>query len=703
MENTILPSIRNRTGKNQSNGDEKSIIALAGNPNVGKSTVFNGLTGLKQHTGNWPGKTVANATGEYTYKNNTYTLVDLPGIYSILSSSAEEEIARDFICSSEAKAVITVADATCLERNLNLVLQILEITGNCGLCVNLMDEAKKKKIVVDTEKLSSILGIPVIGISAKRKKDINSVKKLADDVISTPSKKIYVVRYNDDIEKSIDALVPLMEEKSVDTNVSARFIALKLLCGEFDIVKNVVEDKEIMEATEKEREKLTTAGISEDNINDYIVSSIVKAAEEIAARCVSYENEEYASKDRKIDRILTSKTLGIPIMLCMLGIILYISIIGANYPSEILSGLFDSLEKRLLLYMYNLGASEWVTNLLILGMYRTLAWVVSVMLPPMAIFFPLFTLLEDSGYLPRVAFNLDGIFKKCCAHGKQCLTMCMGLGCNAAGVTGARIIDSPRERLIAILTNSLVPCNGRFPTLITISAIFIGAGVSGVFKSVVSAVAVLAVIVLGILATFGASYILSKTVLKGKPSQFTLELPPYRNPKIGEVIYRSVFDRTLFVLGRAAAVAAPAGAIIWFTANIFIGETSVLNHMAAALNPLGRALGLDGYILIAFILGIPANEIVMPILLMCYTASGHLSELGTLEETRSLLLANDWNIITAINMLIFTVFHFPCATTLLTVKKETGSLKWTFVSFALPTVIGLVLCFITAQFYNIFA
>lgn len=703
MENTVQPSIRNRTGKNKSNDDEKNIIALAGNPNVGKSTVFNGLTGLKQHTGNWPGKTVANATGEYTYKNNTYTLVDLPGIYSILSSSAEEEIARDFICSSDAKAVITVADATCLERNLNLLLQILEITGKCGLCVNLMDEAKKKKIVVDTEKLSSILGIPVIGISAKKRKDIVSVKKLANDVITGSSKDRYIVRYDDNIERSVESLVPFIKEKSESLNISPRFTALKLLCGEFEIVKNIADDEELMAAVEKERENLSIAGINESNINDFIVSSIVKAAEDIAKKCVGFENTEYAAKDRKVDKILTSKTFGIPIMLCLLGIILYISIVGANYPSEILSALFNSLETRLIVYMNYSGAPEWLSNILILGMYRTLAWVVSVMLPPMAIFFPLFTLLEDSGYLPRVAFNLDGIFKKCCAHGKQCLTMCMGLGCNAAGVTGARIIDSPRERLIAILTNSLVPCNGRFPTLITISAIFIGAGISGVFKSVISATTVLTVIVLGILATFGASYFLSKTVLKGKPSQFTLELPPYRKPKIGEVIYHSIFDRTLFVLGRAAAVAAPAGALIWLAANIRINDISILNHLGTALNPLGKALGLDGFILIAFILGIPANEIVMPILLMCYTASGQLSELGTLEETRSLLMSNGWNIITAINMMIFTVFHFPCATTLLTVKKETGSIRWTLVAFLLPTLIGLIICFITAQIYNIIA
>ena len=389
-------------------------------------------------------------------------------------------------------------------------------------------------------------------------------------------------------------------------------------------------------------------------------------------------------------------------MLCMLGAIFYLSVAGANYPSSLLSDFFGFVEIYILKFFKYINSPQWITNILVSGMYRTLTWVVSVMFPPMAIFFPLFTLLEDLGYLPRVAFNLDGFFKKCCAHGKQCLTMCMGLGCNAAGVTGARIIDSPRERLIAIITNNLVPCNGRFPILITVSSIFIGSYFSNKGKYIVASLTVLAIVILGICATFIVSFILSKTVLKGTPSQFTLELPPFRKPKIAEVIYRSVFDRTLFVLGRAAAVAAPAGAIIWLTANVHINGCSILNYMGHFLDPFAKLLGFDGFILLSFILGLPANEIVMPILIMCYTASGHLTEMSTLSDTAALLTANGWNIITAINVMIFTLFHFPCATTLLTIRKESGSLKWTALSFVIPTIIGIVICFITTQVSKIF-
>ncbi|MBQ6998240.1 MAG: ferrous iron transport protein B [Clostridia bacterium] len=687
--------------------NSKNVIALAGNPNVGKSTVFNALTGLKQHTGNWPGKTVANAVGTFTYENEEYTLVDLPGTYSLMSNSKEEEIARDFICSAKAEAVIVVADATCLERNLNLVLQILEITPKCILCVNLMDEAEKKKIKIDISRLKSILGIPVVGISAARRKGTEPLKK---QLKLLKSNNTFTPKYDTVIESSISDIADVIKDTFTNINLPPRFLAIKLLCGDKSIINSLqnftncdlTKNSSVKDVLESEKSKLADVGITESNLTDKIVCSIIAEAENIAKECVTVQNDEYALSDIRTDRILTSKIWGIPIMLCMLGLIFYLSIAGANYPSSLLSQLFNNIEQHLLNFFANINAPQWITNILVSGMYRTLTWVIAVMLPPMAIFFPLFTLLEDLGYLPRVAFNLDGIFKKCCAHGKQCLTMCMGLGCNAAGVTGARIIDSPRERLIAIITNSLVPCNGRFPTLITISAIFIGSPFVYAGKYAMAAIAVLAIVVTGICATFAVSYILSKTVLKGTPSQFTLELPPFRKPKIAEVIYRSVFDRTLFVLGRAAAVAAPAGALIWLTANVHIGELSILQHMGTFLEPFAKLLGLDGYILLSFILGIPANEIVMPILIMCYTASGQLAELGTLADTGALLIANGWNIITAINVMLFSLFHFPCATTLLTIRKETGSFKWTAVSFIIPTFIGIVVCFIIAQVSKIF-
>lgn len=334
-------------------------------------------------------------------------------------------------------------------------------------------------------------------------------------------------------------------------------------------------------------------------------------------------------------------------------------------------------------------------------MYQTLTWVVSVMLPPMAIFFPMFTLLEDLGYLPRIAFNLDNYFKKACATGKQALTMCMGFGCNAAGVIGCRIIDSPREKIIAIITNAFVPCNGRFPFLIIVSTIFIGCYFTGILSSVVSTLAVILIILLGIFLTLLISRILSKTILKGEPSSFILELPPYRKPQIGKILVRSLFDRTLFVLGRAIAVAAPIGIVIWLFANISFGGASILTYIANFLDPFAKLMGLDGYILTAFILGIPANEIVLPIILMCYLSSGTLVDLSDTFAIKEILLQNGWTLLTGINVMIFTLLHFPCSTTLITVFKETKSLKWTLLSFALPTLCGIVICLITTGVWNL--
>ena len=344
----------------------------------------------------------------------------------------------------------------------------------------------------------------------------------------------------------------------------------------------------------------------------------------------------------------------------------------------------------------------WISSILIDGIYVTLAWVISVMLPPMAIFFPMFTLLEDLGYLPRVAFNLDKCFKRCCSCGKQALTMCMGLGCNAAGVIGCRIINSPRERLIAILTNAFMPCNGRFPTLITIATIFIGGSLAGgIGGSLKSALAVTAVVILGVFMTLVISKILSNTILKGVPSNFILELPPYRKPQIGKVLIRSIMDRTLYVLGRAIAVAAPAGVVIWIFANVPVGEISLLTYCADFLQPFGNAIGLDGYIIMALLLGLPANEIVMPIIIMSYVKATTILEMDSMLQLKNLLVANGWTLLTAINMMIICLMHFPCGTTLWTIKKETGSWKWTILSFLIPTVAGIAICFVTTQVWKI--
>ncbi|MDD3173903.1 MAG: ferrous iron transport protein B [Herbinix sp.] len=688
--------------KIERSGVDDKVIALAGNPNVGKSTVFNSLTGLNQHTGNWPGKTVTNAQGKYRHKDKNFIMVDIPGTYSLMANSVEEEVARDFICFGNPDASVIVTDATCLERNLNLVLQTLEITSNVIVCVNLLDEAKRKKISIDLKELSNQLGVPVIGTSARSGKGLDA---LMDAVYDVTGKKALnsplQIIYDDAIEDAVSTLEPAIEGV-LDNKLNSRWVAIKLIDGEDTLLKalqkyldyDILSDDNIMQNVSKAWEKLSEAGIDHNMLRDRVVSHIVSRAEKIGSKTISYASEKYNRTDRNIDRILTSRIFGIPIMIGLLGMVFWLTITGANYPSEMIAKFLFWLEDRFTDFFVWAGTPSWVHGLLVMGIYRTLAWVVSVMLPPMAIFFPLFTLLEDLGYLPRVAFNLDNFFKKACAHGKQALTMCMGFGCNAAGIIGCRIIDSPRERLIAIITNNFVPCNGRFPTLIAIITMFFAGVVAGPLQSVVSTLLLTGVIVFGVFMTLLISKILSKTILKGLPSSFTLELPPYRKPQIGRVIVRSVFDRTLFVLARAVSVAAPAGLIIWIMANIHIGDLSLLSHCAGFLNPFAKLLGLDGYILMAFILGFPANEIVIPIIIMSYMATGNILELDSLDQLRELLVSHGWTWLTAVCTMLFSLMHWPCGTTCWTIKKESGSWKWTAVSFLVPTITGIVICFI---------
>jgi len=435
------------------------------------------------------------------------------------------------------------------------------------------------------------------------------------------------------------------------------------------------------------------------NIRERVVKDIYLQAHEIAEKAVKLP-ETGIDPSHKIDNIITSKIFGYPLMIAMLSLIFWLTITGANYPSELLANLLFGFEDRLTWFFQWVGAPDYLHGALVLGMYRGLAWVVSVMLPPMAIFFPLFTFLEDLGYLPRVAFNLDNIFKKAGAHGKQILSMCMGFGCNAAGVIACRIIESPRERLVAVLTNNFVPCNGRFPLLITMAAVFLGLMVNG-YNNLAASVVVAGAVVLGILVTLAVSWTLSKTILKGMPSTFTLELPPYRWPKIGTLLVRSVFDRTLFVLRRAVAVAAPAGVVIWILANTQIGEVSLLAHLAGRLQSFGYLLGLDGYIILAFLLGLPANEIVVPILIMSYLSEGAMLEFDSIAALHRLLVNNGWTWLTALNMLLFSLFHFPCATTLLTIRKETQSAKWTLLAALIPTIVGCLVCLVITQFVRV--
>lgn len=652
-----------------------------------------------------------------------------------MSNSEEEEIARDYICFGNPDATVVILDATSLERNLNLVYQIMEITDNVVVCVNLLDEAKKKGIHIDFNELEKRLGVPVVGTIARKKKTLNELMEKVEKVCRgkiAPEPK--TVRYQPYIEQSVDCIENKIAEmlknrKKTDSGTNkedsqnkayksnknlARWISLKVIDGNEKILRKIeekleiklIDNEDLQQELETVHDIMASNGIPQEVVKDKMISSIVFMAENVYKDAVTLQNEEYNSKDRKIDKILTSKTWGIPIMLLFLGIIFWLTIVGANYPSELLSQFFEWLQEKILYVFDFLLAPEWLKGILIDGVYRTLTWIIAVMLPPMAIFFPLFTLLEDLGFLPRIAFNLDKFFRKAGSSGKQALTMCMGFGCNAAGVTGCRIIDSAREKLIAILTNAFIPCNGRFPFLITIASIFIAGAVGGAstkagMSSFIATITVLFVVLLGIFMTLIISKILSKTLLKGESSSFVLELPPYRKPQIGQVIVRSVLDRTLFVLGRAIAVAAPAGLVIWLFANIHIGDLSILTYIANFFEPFARLMGLDGYILTAFILGIPANEIVLPIILMCYMGSGTLVDIESTMAIGQILVQNGWTLLTAINVMIFTLLHFPCTTTLMTIKKETGSWKWSALGAVLPTVCGIAICLITTGVWNV--
>ncbi len=697
------------------------LVALAGNPNTGKSTVFNALTGLRQHTGNWPGKTVVRAEGSFTSHGKRIRIVDLPGTYSLQAGSTDEEVARDFILFGRPDVTVVVLDATRIERNLNLALQVLEITDRVVICLNLMDEARRHGIAVDPAKLEKALGVPVVPAAARSGTGIRELQQAIHDVATGARKTspFRIPEHPSDVESAIAALLPLVEA-AYPGLPNQRWVALRLLNAD-ERVEEAVRSGELgtpggpgtvealLAAVTAERWRLSPT------FHDRLMESLYAAAQRIASEAVlTGVRKARFDLDRTLDRLLTSRVVGFPIMLLLLMLVFWLTVAGANVPSAMLSGvLIDTVHPALKQFGTGAGMPWWLSGFLFDGVYLATAWVVSVMLPPMAIFFPLFTLLEDFGYLPRVAFYLDGLFRKAGAHGKQALTMCMGFGCNAAGVVATRIIDSPRERLVAIITNNFSLCNGRWPTQILIASIFVGALAPARVAGLVSASAVVGVALFGILMMFLASWILTRTVLKGEATTFSLELPPYRPPRILQTLYTSLIDRTLIVLWRAVVFAAPAGAVIWLVSNLQVGGESVAGHLVRWLDPVGVLIGLNGVILLAYVVAIPANEIVIPSVLMLTVLTGHMVGLGqgagvmfeldSARQVGDLLRAAGWTTLTGVSLMLFSLLHNPCSTTIYTIYKETGSARWTALATLLPVAMGFTLCFLVAQVWRLAA
>jgi ferrous iron transport protein B len=719
--------------------DTDFVVALAGNPNTGKSTVFNALTGLRQHTGNWPGKTIARAEGAFEFRDKRYRLVDLPGTYSLLSASADEEVTRNFILFGRPDVTVVVLDATALERNLNLLLQVLQISDRVVVALNLIDEARAHRVEIDVRQLARELGVPVVPCAARQGEGLPELLEAIAQVATGETKcRPAALRLAlPELENAIAALL---------TQLTATFpglpqrewIALRMLAGERGLLAAAADgrltalaaggDEALADVTARGRDERpeavppAVATLLADverrrwrlppNLHDLLAEAIYGQAGRIADACVRREGHSARLVwQSRVDRWLTGAWTGFPLMLLLFAVVLWITISGANVPSGWLAALLvDHGHTWLRGALEAIQLPVWLVGLLADGVYLATAWVVSVMLPPMAIFFPVFTLLEDLGYLPRVSFNLDRLFQTAGAHGKQSLTMAMGYGCNAAGVVAARIIDSPRERLIAIVTNNFALCNGRWPTQIMLATVFIGALAPQRWSGLVAAAMVAGIMMLGFFLSLASSWLLSRTVLRGEASFFNLELPPYRPPQVLRTLYTSLIDRTLFVLWRAVVFAAPAGAAIWLVANVTLGGRPIALWIIDGLDPLGIALGLNGVILLAYIVAIPANEIVIPTVLMLTSLVTGIAGAGTGVmfdaeggALRGILEAGGWTTLTAICLMLFSLCHNPCSTTLWTIYKETSSAKWTAVSALMPLAIGAFLCFATAFVWRLVA
>lgn len=668
-------------------------ICLSGVPNVGKSTLFNSLTGKNVHTGNWSGKTVDSAIGRLMLDEYSVTLEDLPGAYSLFERSKEEGVAVHALLFSDAFGTLIVADESRLFSNLNFIIQAAECTGRCVLCLNFSDSARKDGIAVDTDTLSRLLGIPVIRVDAKKRRSIlPAIKMLLSSPDTSPRT---VAPCAPPVEDGILKITKFLEKLHTPPYLR-RIIAEKSLLGELDVVHELferitasnAEKNALLSLIDEECKLLFTKGYDSGRIRDTLADAVCKRSEEIYRLSVKRKRERKSMS--LADRLLTSGFLAYPAMFLLLGAVLFVTVKLASYPSDALASLFDVVGAWVESFLIRVGAPPFFVGIFCDGALSTLFTVVSVMLPPMAFFFPFFTLLEDSGYLPRVALNLDRPFCACGACGKQALTMCMGLGCNAVGIMGTRIIESRRERLLAIVTNSFVPCNGRFPILILIIGVFF----TSVGGGLLSASILLLLIAFSFAMTLAVSLLLSRTVLGGQREFFVLELPPYRIPDVKKVLVRSLFDRTLKVLGRACIVAFPMGAFIWCLSYFEVGGVALVAYVVAFFEPLGALMGMDGVILTAFLLGLPANETVLPVALSLYQSHAGVAET---------LIAAGWGMKTAVCVGLFTLFHWPCSTSIITAAKETRSPLWTAVTVLLPTAVGVLLCCTVNALFTLFS